>query len=658
MDIDNSIDKMKSALDYEKLDGFVRSCNVNELLDYWQSVRELWNQWLGTLDDSALLEIRSNYVFLNQFLDFGVLLERIQHLKSKEKNELYPFGDDLIEIIPELIEIDKRLGIQINKVPISFGKTEAYLLHGALNYRLDSSLEATVYFAAKGILEIDKLALRERLRSEMCYLIEKDHVYNKGSDDIIKRAKERTIPVNEAIELLNFYGSRPRLLGFRDCEDELIDVTLIKAIETSGLTGFNDWINDLIQDIADSIYNRFDQIQVLLFLFQVCRSDLILERINRIGIEGLLHIACECSIEKLKPWRVSSMGWSSYSKVKDNVDYVRIASVIVFAWIRIRPQNLNIEIYRRSLEFLCQTQLADGSWALFAEETEGEILTTILSLSALCIAKPNGWLDMAFRAKNWLIEQQKDSGSWYINGGPIYHIDVFCLEAMMMIEEPDKLSYEIQLESPEADQTSAEIIQSLNHNTIVFCEGQQVSPSNSQFDSRCYQAIFRKEFPKVKFYSIGSCEEIIDDSNPVFQAFKDLYPKLKQIRLIDRDERSNEEISTLRDLGVRVLSLRNIESYLLDDEVLSKYCCEIGREDKIEVVLKKKRDFLMDAISRGQPNDDFKQISSNIYSFMRIELGINRRGSKPFVFIRDNIAPIITQDMEIYKKLRMDIFGI
>jgi len=51
------------------------------------------------------------------------------------------------------------------------------------------------------------------------------------------------------------------------------------------------------------------------------------------------------------------------------------------------------------------------------------------------------------------------------------------------------------------------------------------------------------------------------------------------VRLIDRDSMSDPEIAAAREQGVRVLRRRNLECYLLDDEVLAALCAEKGHPE-------------------------------------------------------------------------------
>lgn len=105
--------------------------------------------------------------------------------------------------------------------------------------------------------------------------------------------------------------------------------------------------------------------------------------------------------------------------------------------------------------------------------------------------------------------------------------------------------------------------------TIVFCEGSARGHTRQNFDARCYTNIFKNIVPKPLFISSGSCSEI-ENVKKLKGIASILSPESEIIILIDRDDRSEEEIRDLEAEGITVLSKRNLESYLLDDEVLAK----------------------------------------------------------------------------------------
>lgn len=193
---------------------------------------------------------------------------------------------------------------------------------------------------------------------------------------------------------------------------------------------------------------------------------------------------------------------------------------------------------------------------------------------------------------------------------------------------------------------------------IVFCEGDSCGTTRKSFDSSIYSTIFENTHPEAYFLSGGSCEEIINklDAN-LGEVLKVLLKETKIIKVIDRDDRSNQEVDELKSNRISVLSKRNLESYLLDDSVIEKLCISVGKPDKVAECLQKKQDALSSSIARGNPSDDLKSARGDIYTSLKKILGLTQCGNKPDSFLRDTMAPLITPDMEIYKQLERDIFG-
>jgi hypothetical protein len=128
-------------------------------------------------------------------------------------------------------------------------------------------------------------------------------------------------------------------------------------------------------------------------------------------------------------------------------------------------------------------------------------------------------------------------------------------------------------------------------------------------------------------------------------------------RLIDRDMRTEQEVQELRDSGLRVLSRRHLEAYLLDDEVISTLCESREQQDKITEALKVKSDELTASIARGNDPDDVKSAAGSIYVGLRKLLGLTAAGQSWDAFARDTLAPLISVDLSVYQELRQDVFG-
>ena len=131
----------------------------------------------------------------------------------------------------------------------------------------------------------------------------------------------------------------------------------------------------------------------------------------------------------------------------------------------------------------------------------------------------------------------------------------------------------------------------------------------------------------------------------------------KKIKLVDRDARTTEEVEELKQKGIKVLSKRHIESYLLDDEILQLLCKKEGKSDKYQEIVDIKKQKLASSISRGNAADDIKSASGEIFVEIKRILQLNRGGNTKDAFYRDILAPLITPETNVYQELKNEIFG-
>ncbi len=192
---------------------------------------------------------------------------------------------------------------------------------------------------------------------------------------------------------------------------------------------------------------------------------------------------------------------------------------------------------------------------------------------------------------------------------------------------------------------------------VVICEGHpntNNSIKNHSHDAQCYENIFEAEFPETRFISMGNDREISGDKRGLARALLSIVNGLEVVRLIDRDDRSEEEIEEAEQQGIRVLSKRNLESYLFDDEVLKALAMSTGKESEIEKLLCKKQSILTNR--SDDPSDDLKPASGEIYLACKDILSLTQCGNTAKSFMRDTLAPLIKPDMSVYEELKRDIF--
>lgn len=193
--------------------------------------------------------------------------------------------------------------------------------------------------------------------------------------------------------------------------------------------------------------------------------------------------------------------------------------------------------------------------------------------------------------------------------------------------------------------------------TIVFCEGDPNGKTRKDFDKIIYSTIFADTHPEAFFISGGSCNNIENIEKTHGEIISTLLQNSQIIKIVDRDDRSPQEVANLAKSGIRVLKRRNLESYVLDDAVIKKLCDEVGKPEEYAACIQEKQQALTDSVSRGNAPDDFKKASGGIYISLKRHLSLTQCGNNPDPFMRDTLSPLITPDMDVYKELEAEIFG-
>lgn len=195
---------------------------------------------------------------------------------------------------------------------------------------------------------------------------------------------------------------------------------------------------------------------------------------------------------------------------------------------------------------------------------------------------------------------------------------------------------------------------------VVLCEGRSPSrgdPAREEFDAKCYQRIFSSEYPDTDFVSVGNTTDVQTDRLGLGDALQRLIKGTRVRRVIDRDNKTPEEIADLKSKGVRVLSRRHLEAYLLDDEILRVLCLSVDNEDSVGQLLEAKKAALVASEGRGNDTDDMKSAGGSIYEAAKSILNLTNAGSTAAAFLRDTLAPLVRPETSVYKELKNDIFG-
>jgi len=195
---------------------------------------------------------------------------------------------------------------------------------------------------------------------------------------------------------------------------------------------------------------------------------------------------------------------------------------------------------------------------------------------------------------------------------------------------------------------------------IVICEGRPNNldgRGNKEFDAKCFRQIFNQEFPDTEFISVGNVTDVRNDKLDLITALRSITKGVEFIKIIDRDDRSEQEMQDLLNKEkVKSLTGRDIESYLLDDEIIRKLCTVNSKDDLIDECLQIKVDAITESQGKGNPSDDIKSASGIIYVNLKRKLGLTGCGNTKDAFLRDTIAPLVTPDTKTYGHLKREIF--
>ena len=156
--------------------------------------------------------------------------------------------------------------------------------------------------------------------------------------------------------------------------------------------------------------------------------------------------------------------------------------------------------------------------------------------------------------------------------------------------------------------------------TIVFCEGDPNGKTRKDFDKIIYSTIFADTHPEAFFISGGSCNDIENIEKTHGEIISTLLQNSQIIKIVDRDDRSPQEVADLAKSGIRVLKRRNLESYVLDDAVIKKLCDKVGKPEEYAACIQEKQQALTGSVSRGNAPDDFKKASGGIYISLKRHL--------------------------------------
>ncbi len=190
---------------------------------------------------------------------------------------------------------------------------------------------------------------------------------------------------------------------------------------------------------------------------------------------------------------------------------------------------------------------------------------------------------------------------------------------------------------------------------IVVCEGSSLGQRRKDFDAEIYNRILGAHAPDVLFVSGGASNQVLEAGVSVRETLAKIAPTAKVVALADRDDKSAAEVQEFERRGGIVLPLRNLESYLFADDVLTSLLARERKPELQDEVLRLKADAIAASVARRNAPDDLKSAAGELYVALKRLLGLKNCGNTTEAFMRDTLAPLIGPAMNTYAQLRAAI---
>lgn len=190
---------------------------------------------------------------------------------------------------------------------------------------------------------------------------------------------------------------------------------------------------------------------------------------------------------------------------------------------------------------------------------------------------------------------------------------------------------------------------------VIVCEGSSVGTRRKDFDAEIYNRILGSRHPDVLFVSGGSSNQVNATGVSVRDALGHILPSSTFSSLADRDDKSETEVIEFESKGALVLPQRNLESFLLADDVIEALLTREQKEQQLPAALQIKQLALANSTGRGNAPDDLKSAAGEIYTELKKLLGLQRCGNSTDSFMRDTLAPLVAPPMATYQALKAAI---
>ena len=187
---------------------------------------------------------------------------------------------------------------------------------------------------------------------------------------------------------------------------------------------------------------------------------------------------------------------------------------------------------------------------------------------------------------------------------------------------------------------------------IVICEGKE-NAATSGFDADCYNRIFGTSHPDTLFVSRGGATQV-EKSEVLVTVLRSVAPGTKIWRLIDRDDMTNSARGERIQQGVNVLTRRELENYLYDPDVLTRFCERENKLDLVSSILAKAQELL-----NGEQTEfvDLKPITRELLDYVQKTTRIPNLGKDRREFALEHLVPALREAPKIFDELERDIFS-
>jgi hypothetical protein len=190
---------------------------------------------------------------------------------------------------------------------------------------------------------------------------------------------------------------------------------------------------------------------------------------------------------------------------------------------------------------------------------------------------------------------------------------------------------------------------------VIVCEGSSVGNRRKDFDAEVYNRVLGSQHPDVVFISGGSSSQVQHVGVSVREALEKILPNAKLYSLADRDDTSDREVAERSKRGQLTLPVRNLESYLLAEEVIDLLVKREQKPGLLQQALEVTTKAITASIGRGNPEDDLKSAAGEVYTGLKSLLGLQRCGNNTDAFLRDTLAPLITPATQTFQAMKAAI---